>query len=177
MAAPIVIPFNNNPSSISSKTASYTIPTGKYARVGNATPDLSVNGVLAGISRVFSISSSAVSATLTYGFTVSGTGFYVSSWSVTNGGIATTTASIGFGSTAGFNAVTISRVNSGSTNGTAFTRMMNEGYYSLTTTNQSTVQSMTSTIYALPTNYFFWAPSGTVLAGASFFIEEYNQIS
>lgn len=31
MAAPIVIPFNNNPASSSVRSASYTIPAGKYA--------------------------------------------------------------------------------------------------------------------------------------------------
>lgn len=31
MAAPIVLPFNNNPASTTIKTASYTVPTGKYA--------------------------------------------------------------------------------------------------------------------------------------------------
>jgi hypothetical protein len=145
--------------------------------VSNATPDLSVNGVLAGNSRVFSISSNAVSATITHGFTFNSTGFHVSSWSVSNGGAQTTTAIIAAGTPTGFNATAISRLNSGTTNGTAFTRMLSEGYYSLTTTNQGPVQSMTATIYSFPINHSFWAPSGTVLTGISFFIEEYNQIS
>jgi len=35
MAAPIVVPFNFNPASTSIKAASYTIPTGKYAKIYN----------------------------------------------------------------------------------------------------------------------------------------------
>lgn len=33
MASPIIIPFDNNPVAVSVKTASYTIPAGKFARV------------------------------------------------------------------------------------------------------------------------------------------------
>jgi len=50
MSAPFVIPFNNNPSSVSVKTASYTIPAGKYALltvnlIGSAT--FTIGGVTA----------------------------------------------------------------------------------------------------------------------------------
>jgi hypothetical protein len=45
MAAPIVLPFNNNPASTSIKTAAYTIPSGKYARVKNLHGDLTIDTI------------------------------------------------------------------------------------------------------------------------------------
>lgn len=50
MSAPLVVPFNFKPISVSVKTASYTIPANKYARVlvnliGSAT--FSINGTTA----------------------------------------------------------------------------------------------------------------------------------
>lgn len=50
MSSPLVIPFDHNPIAISVKTASYTIPVGRYARVianleGSAT--ITINGATA----------------------------------------------------------------------------------------------------------------------------------
>jgi len=43
MAAPIIIPFDNNPASTSIKTTSYTIPNGKFARVRDMSGDLTLD--------------------------------------------------------------------------------------------------------------------------------------
>jgi hypothetical protein len=53
MASSVVIPFNNNPVSVSVKTASYTIPAGKFARVvvnviGSGTFTINGNTALSG---------------------------------------------------------------------------------------------------------------------------------
>ena len=50
MSAPFIVPFNNQPTAVSVKTGSYTIPAGKYARVvvnleGSAT--FTINGATA----------------------------------------------------------------------------------------------------------------------------------
>jgi hypothetical protein len=50
MSSRVFVPFDNNPTSVSVKTASYTIPSGKYAKVvvnleGSAT--FTINGTLA----------------------------------------------------------------------------------------------------------------------------------
>jgi hypothetical protein len=50
MASPLIIPFDNNPASVSVKTTSYTIPSGKFARLivnleGSA--QFTINGVVA----------------------------------------------------------------------------------------------------------------------------------
>jgi hypothetical protein len=45
MASPIIIPFDTNPSTISKKTASYTVPSGKFAHVKVNSPRFFINGV------------------------------------------------------------------------------------------------------------------------------------
>lgn len=53
MASSVVIPFNNNPVSVSVKTGSYTIPAGKFARavvnvIGSGTFTINGNTALSG---------------------------------------------------------------------------------------------------------------------------------
>jgi len=86
MSSPIYIPsssgFNNNPSSTTVRTASYTIPAGKYARVvanleGSAT--LTINGTTALRGTQNSILSSSSLQFQTQGnFTYSAAGFSTS---------------------------------------------------------------------------------------------------
>lgn len=50
MASRLIIPFDNNPASISVKTASYTVPSGKYAKVHynlEGSASISIDGVTA----------------------------------------------------------------------------------------------------------------------------------
>lgn len=50
MSAPYIVPFNNEPIAISVKTGSYTIPSGRFAKITvniEGTGTFTINGVLA----------------------------------------------------------------------------------------------------------------------------------
>jgi len=183
MAAPIVVPFNNNPASISIKTASYTIPAGKYAIVSPKSAFFTLNGVdVFSIDQSFSYTETSASAVIRY-FVSDGAFSFITSIS------GTRTGNTSAGS------VTLS---AGSTN--SFT---SSGYTSLNrtlngTSSASNIQIPTGTLYVSSSNsnsglYTWtinvtgkilqtkvtdlWVPSGSVLAGNNYIVTEYNQIS
>ena len=79
MPAPLIIPFDNNPQSVTVITSSYTVPAGKFARVhynleGSST--LTVNGATAVRGTQYAVlGSSAIQYQTQGGFTYSAGGF------------------------------------------------------------------------------------------------------
>jgi hypothetical protein len=184
MAAPIVVPFNNNPSSISQKTTSYTIPAGKYAYVIPSDIRATVNGV-----EIF-IGSSLKSVTANTG------GYYYLEEGNCKITIPSTTASKTITKHyLGFSAVTIAVLVTVSA-GTPLVGYFQDGkWLSLTgytiftsatapTHGNDYLQSFTLGGSGTHTvslfhgqTYPLWVPSGTVLAGSSWIVQEYNNIS
>ena len=69
MTSRVIVPFDNNPTSTSIKTTSYTVPAGKYARVQNLHGDLTINTVphyvvISSFSRVLTATNTGVRNTI-----------------------------------------------------------------------------------------------------------------
>jgi hypothetical protein len=89
MTAPYIIPFDNNPVSVSVKTGSYTIPSGQYARVvanvkAGGTFTIDAATALDSVSRSWSVLASD--------------NLKLSTYSTSVGGLATETAQQSMGS-------------------------------------------------------------------------------
>lgn len=172
MPAPFVIPFNNCPISISVKTASYTIPAGKYARIITEVDSgglFTIDAVTAMSSAAFVNidSGNATNAVLNYtvptGFraevtcatTVAGDTYTVNGNSATSMGANAQSTPLQVGP-AGTVSLGAGVVNNKGIHGTA--------YPSNATNRQAT----------------FWVPTGTVISGSGNWkavVQEYNVIS
>jgi hypothetical protein len=164
MPAPFIIPFNNNPSSTTVKTTSYTIPAGKYAQLYvecDGGGSFTINAVTAVITAaVVNVDSFNVSANVTY--TAPATGWaslYVSG----NTGMT---------------------INANITNLTAATGVqIGPSGTATAATGSSQSCSVTGVFYPhIPTNRqaTFWVPTGTVISGAGNWkatVMEFNTIT
>jgi hypothetical protein len=174
MSAPFVIPFNFCPTSVSVKTASYTIPAGRYAQVY----------VEADSGGIFTID--AVSAVVT-------AAFVNIDQIVTGAGVLTYTAPTGYRSNItalGSNSNDTVSINGNSGTFTLVANTMREtsfelgpaGNLSLTPAGTRTAGISGS---AIPSNNTsrqatFWVPTGTVISGSGNWkavVQEYNVIS
>lgn len=187
MSAPFIIPFNNNPSSTTIKTASYTIPAGKYAFVSSHVGNLSIDG-----------SSVIPLQTLTFAITAgtSATVTRLNDFSIPNGIYITTATltttnnnyggSFTFGLLAApatdsvYTITSATRSTTGTTTNTVNSYFYGQNWYFSGTTTGSIAGGGTATtlvnFYPMQ-NFGAWVKSGTVLNGALYYVTEYNQIS
>jgi hypothetical protein len=172
MSAPFIIPFNFQPVSTSVKTASYTIPAGKYARVKPLRADFTLNGVSLGVTAINIVSVSGSIASLSVS-PLSGSVLISHTIEITTGSVsATGTIFTGTGSPA---VGTISRTFIGST--TAAIAIPVAGVaFSISVLCAATANySVTHASFSEPPDSF-WIPSG-VLTGSMYIVEEYNNIT
>lgn len=183
MPAPFIIPFNNNPSATSVKTASYTIPAGKYAFVSTSIANLSIDGTtvipLQSISRAYS---TAVNTTTSLNFDPQfSKGIYITTHTLAAS--AAITVSISYGLAQVGSLITFSSA-SRSTTGTT-TTTLNSLYYGqnwyIASSCQGTLAvggTLTWVLNYYPLQDFnFWVKTGTVLNGTNYLVTEYNNIS
>lgn len=183
MSAPFVIPFNHNPASTTIKTASYTVPSGKYVRVNCLNPFLTVNGVDTHKIMTATLAVTAA-ATVTASYPLPEYSF-ISSYSITRSGSASGASTITVSQkseneTATWDEFLQTRSAIGTSSGTNITVGSSRAFlfFNNISGNVSATGSSTITIfYANNLIKDIWFPSGTVLNGFSFIVEEYNQIS
>ena len=184
MAAPFIIPFNNQPLTTTIKTASYTIPAGKYAKAtgyfisnGSGTAatytmsSLSIDGVAVLRESGFRVTRTIAGATAV--FTVPSTFCGTMTFSCGTSGVTTSTLNIdGIPYLVLSNAATAANLLACDiAGGAAIT-------YSTALTCNCSLQFTNNG----PKQITAWVPAGTVLTGslASSFhwiVEEYNVIS
>ncbi|MCS6281473.1 MAG: hypothetical protein HUM72_12645 [Dolichospermum sp.] len=176
MAAPFLIPFNYQPFSTSVKTSSFTIPSGRYAKVVPSRADFTINGV-------------SLSSTEQAVITVSGTGsstyqIYVqpntmlAQVQLSQTGTGSCTGSLTVGASVVTPAAQLSRSSAG-TSTQNFNYDMGSSLYTLyvAVTGGSPSVSFTVTYLKILSGQDIWVPAGTVLAGSLFTVTEYNSIS
>jgi hypothetical protein len=189
MPSPLVIPFDNNPVSTTFKTAAYTIPAGKFARVTPMSALFSLNGSQVFPSRSITCSGNVAASTLSTSFMVSSPvrlyNIINNVASYTNGTISCgvyqahgSSASIGTADTyllaSGPNRTSVG------TSSTALSIDVNTGpMFVFLTSNGSLTSSSTVTLqyYFMTSPQSFFVPTGTVLDGSRYMVEEYNSIS
>jgi len=187
MASTVILPFNNNPSTISVKTSSYTVPAGKYAYLINESPNIALNGTNLYQTISLGASNSGVTTKYYYGYK---SAIYVASGTVSNPGGATSSGGIAFGTLLSAPYTTTSPNAFSSYNTIVSTSASPGGSSSLAATFSNTGGeliawvtlggggagvSLSATIYAMNhTPYGMWVPSGTVINSARFTIIEYN---
>lgn len=168
MSAPFVIPFNNCPISVSVKTASYTIPAGKYAEVyvevdsGGIFTINAVNAVVtAAFVNVDVSGSGSASYTVPTGFMASINGFSSNAYGVNINGNGASSESASKHSNS---------INLGPAGTAVATVSLNPcSIQGLATPSNSTNRQAT-----------FWVPTGTVISGSGNWkavVQEYNVIS
>jgi hypothetical protein len=175
MSAPFIVPFNFQPVSVSVKTASYTIPAGKYARV---VVEVDSGGVftIGGVSAV--TSSAFVNIDTVAGF---------------SGGTATYTVPTGFRAEACFAPASGGAGTTAQINGNVVEALGLVQYYDDHSIGPGGVMSVVSPGggvssvqgVAIPSNAThrqadFWLPTGAVISGSGNWravVMEYNQIS
>jgi hypothetical protein len=180
MASPLIIPFDNNPVSASVKTTSYTIPSGKFARVyvaAHSGGTMSINGVIAVDTDPFlNVDvSTATNAVFTYTVPV-GYAFYPATFGQTSG-----FAHTGYlnGNTAASFPVPVTSASAqvtGMAIGPSGTISMN--YNATSTTRQLAGLAVPSNKTHAEVEFFL--PAGTVITGAGSWravVQEYNAIS
>lgn len=198
MSAPFVIPFNNCPSSVSVKTASYTIPSGKYAKIKKVNSTLSTSGLNAlnvALTKTFSELELSLSVDgLPYDYfnaRCSGT------VTRTTSGAASYTINLPLSYVSELSSVcaiggTAPTSSSFRWAGTAVTSLAVAGFMSFIGPINQFVASVSVAASGSFTNIFdfeicyknivedFWLPSGSVVScpvGCAFIVTEYNQIS
>jgi hypothetical protein len=184
MPAPFIIPFNNCPVSTSIKTSSYTIPAGKYARVTSRSAYFSVDSFNFYYTSSESASIAGNGATQDV-YASMGEYAYVSAWSVVRSGSVASGSSSIYIYSGGYdgrlnNTTLITRSALGTTTGTAFNTNVRAGTirYVLSSSNAGSTGSISfSVISAHELVSGLWVPSGTVLTGNEYIVEEYNMIS
>lgn len=189
MSSRILIPFDNNPSSISKKTASYTVPSGKYAMVKTSSAFFFIDAVQIYHSNTISTASSIsggipvdLDKSMQYSSSV-----HVFSTSLTKTGtnISTLTGSFGGGTVNAYGDAlySVTRTTAGTTTVAQAIELNATILWSNTTLVSSTTgssQGSWSISYYFTPNLGvtdFWVPSGTVLNGSNYIVMEYNVIS
>lgn len=170
----IVIPFDNNPSTITIKTSPYTIPVNKYAKVTPIHPDFTLNGTLVYGSHSLTAGQTPV------GFQCIG-GAYVTG-SVSNNGFGGGNGSVGAGyfyagnSSDGSYLAGFTVISRGSIG--AFTPAMiyAESLFAKGDAFSGTNVSVTYYTFTGAAKEF-WLPAGTVLGGSKYVVTEYNAIT
>ena len=172
MANQFFVPFNNDPVSSTVKTSSYTVPSGKYARVSvsDTTADFTIDAVI--VISATSRSGSAISTTTGVKFTNSSP--YPLRGSVTGDGATAAT-------------VRIYPVGSNSSGAQKYElttiTTQDEVLLNVGDTIEVTAIGTGSTVYwnfdatTAPFQKEYWVPAGTVLNGAKFMVELFNSIS
>ena len=169
MAAPIVVPFNNNPAGVSVKTASYTIPAGKYAQVYvecDSGGIFTLNAVSAVVTAAFLSVDQLATSTTTY-TTPAGYMSIVSAY----GGAA---GSFNINSN-GFNTTAATTYTNSYNLGPAGTMLINGGAGAT-----AAVQGVAMPSNASNRQATFWIPTGTVISGSGNWkavVQEFNIIS
>lgn len=176
MSAPFIVPFNFQPVSTSNKTASYTIPAGKYALVKTFSPFFSIGGVNQYPS--FTLSVTAVypggsNFTVTNSFELAGSS-YVYSASVTGTASNFNSGSYGGGIPSSYNLPISSRTNTGSLNAAYNPSSM---LFIQAITNVGTITTDVSLYYFSTTANEFWVQPGAVLNGNNYLVAEYSTIT
>jgi len=180
MSSPIVIPFNFQPVQTSKKTTNYTIPAGRYARATAIDCRGQLNGVEIFIGNFVTITTGNGRGLVGMNFTgkieqANTTGSRTVSYVLTNGG-----------STSG---VTIT--NASNANNLPVTYFENGFCINIPNSNLIATSGVTPTIEVISSTSgaafrvskgiispaSIWVKSGDVLAGTSWIVEEYNQIS
>jgi hypothetical protein len=198
MSAPFIIPFNNNPASTSIKTASYTIPAGKYAKIYGA--NIYISEALGAnpatqtrLSPSFQIDGQVISSNLH--ITITATSSTTGTRTITYPSVENISDNIYVSSSTNntnnilsFSLLRYSRdtilvtANGTTTTATDLTPSFTSSMIfqiSTSVTNATTYTAKAS----IKNNESkdFWIPSGTVisipLGTAKYIIEEYNQIS
>lgn len=182
MSSRVFVPFDNNPVSTTKKSGSYTVPQGKYAEVIPHSADLTINGVSIGISQTAGISASnpgSNTGTSTYLITFP-PGTLLTNISVTvSNTITTGTIALYIGNSTYTALASITRTTTGTSSSSLSIPIgssVNSLYASSASVNARTI-SGNITYMSLQNSQKFWVPSGTVLSGNNYVIEEYNAIS
>lgn len=181
MASRLIVPFDNDPASVSVKTGSYTVPAGKYDKV-YALSGLTINGDQVTSSEVYTVSAGNIYTTP--GFPSGAFGCYLS-YSMTK---STTSGSKIIYSylplSSGATDQTLFRAEqrtlftttaSGTQTGTLFIPA-GLWVYATSSSGLGGTNSGSFTFSYLDNNSY-WVPSGTVLNGFKYLVEEYNEIS
>jgi hypothetical protein len=192
--ANLVVPFTNNPYSISRKTAAYTIPAGYYAHVRTLSALFSIGGtqIYPADSVVASISKNNGDSSGTEGASIHITSpihIYQTTLNMDNESASTATLNIyaGRGMDGAYTDVStlttaITRTSDGTTT-TAMSLDVAFGPIAITAGLSGTFSiggtSATSTLYfyQLIGQTDFWVPSGTALSGENYIVELYPVIS
>jgi hypothetical protein len=172
MTAPLIVPFDNNPVARYTKTSSYTIPSGHYAKVTPITPYLIIDGVQQYHSFGMTASKSG-SGTATQIASCFGTVYITAS-----GNISFTTGSFSYGVADGNGGASVSvasRTSSGTMTSNSITA--SQIYVSATSAGGGGDNiTISATVYCgFLTD--FWVKSGTVLDGGKYKVEEYIELT
>lgn len=171
MPAPFVIPFNNNPSSVSVKTVSYTIPSGKYAQAyveADSGGIFTINSVNAVTTSPFLNVDIAPAAFNSASYTAP-TGYQATITGVHNG--SATTFSVNGNANESLPTTTYSTAHNIGPGGTFVTAASGANSF---------VQGVATPSNATNRQATFWVPTGTVISGSGNWkavVQEYNVIS
>jgi len=169
---------NTSPASISVKTASYTIPAGKYARVIPNRADFTINGSFLSTSSTCSVNVAGavgVPASSSYQIDFT-TGSLITSYSITNSSANYSTGGLYFGNSTYTPIVSLTRT----TNGTGTSGAVTVPIPAVSTTLNCYSAAFTNVTFSLTYRSFqnsiadIWISSGTVLGGSSYVVEEYT---
>lgn len=191
MPAPIVIPFNFNPVTTTVKTGSYTIPAGKYAKVTPVGAKMLIDGVSIYPSVTISMTGTAVAigATTSDSMVLNMKNMFLESLSITqtrSGTAASSNATFAFYDF-GTRELIYSVTKTYALNTLNYTPLVQCVSDSSTValnvtaagsgTSGTVTSSCNATFYVKNDTGFIWVPSGAVLNGNNYIVEEYNQIS
>jgi hypothetical protein len=176
MTSRVIIPFNNNPSSVSVKTASYTIPAGKYAQVYiecDSGGIFTIDGANAVVTSAFvNVDAAATNATMSYTVPVGFKFRLASAGSSTNNAVVINGATYAdFGITAGSSAA-ITGVTIGPGGTVSISNTTYQAQQQLTG-----IQEPSNATHRQAT---FWVKSGTVISGSGNWkavVQEFYSIS
>lgn len=181
MSAPLVVPFNFQPVSVSVKTSAYTIPAGSYALVKTNSAFFSIDAV--NVYPSFTIATSAATASTGTKFALVDGLVYVhtASLTVASANANGNSGSYGFGTDAtGATAIaSVSRTSNGTSAISAGSVPASYLYISCTSGAAGPTTSATASFYAssASSQTEFWVPSGTDLDGNNYVVMLYNEIT
>lgn len=189
MAAPFIIPFNQQPVSVSVKTTSYTMPAGKYAKVvayytapGSTTAatytqqSCTINGTAVLYEPFKCVRTTTGSTACQFTVPATASGSFVLNCSIFDSSGASSTVEF-FWNDALFsrmplsaNQFTVSQI-SGVCSGNNNINL---------TSNNSATKTLGFSFIPLREKFETWVPTGTILAGTgtyAWYVEEFNMIS
>lgn len=170
MTSRVIMPFNNNPSSVSVKTTSYTIPAGKYAQVyieADSGGIFTIDGVSAVVTAAFVNIDVGSTAGLSITYTAP-TGYRSK---ITTIAQAATTYSLNSNASSSQPASTYTQVNEVGPSGTVLVAGATGFQY---------VQGVAIPSNATSREATFWLPTGTVISGSGNWkavVQEFYSIS